>query len=212
MSDAYTLEVKNQSGKPLDFTVFQQPPQASPGNVFSLAWFTDLAEPDAVSTFSWSIDYQFVWAHTGELKPGVPFAAKEALDASPTGQNTVALDTDPNTGLAFKDLGAGARPGSLVMRSLNATPSRVAAMGLNMKVKDAGGKAGSAIYAVQAEPNMDVEFAPHANYRICAARCTPGEVLDPDAIADAAEIAFPVGVTRMLATYEADGSWTVAPA
>jgi hypothetical protein len=58
-----------------------------PTGAMALAWLTAPAWPGTTVSFTWSLDYSFVWSNTGALQPGDTFTAQETVPADPDNLN-----------------------------------------------------------------------------------------------------------------------------
>ena len=196
----YSLVFQNNSTNQGSGCVYQEDPNLTKANVMSLAWFSKIAATKTKITFTWTIDYSFVWAETGELIPGVMFMAGQTFPADLSTTNSITLS---NIGGAyqFQNQGQGAVAGNLYIREDNTVPLKQASVGIGMS--------GAGTFVVQAQPNINLIFTPHPKYYITFGTFTAGQVLDTLSITDKAEIAFPPGVTSMTAILNPDNTWTV---
>jgi hypothetical protein len=198
----YSLIFQNQSTNQGSGCVYQEDPNLGLPNVLSLAWFSKVAAPNTNITFSWTIDYSFVWAETGLLIPGVMFMAGQTFPADLSTTNSITLS---NLGGAyqFQNQGPGPGAGSLYIREDNTVPLKMASVGIGMS--------GAGTFVVQAQPNYNLIFTPHPKYYITFGSFAKGQVMDTTSVTNKAEIAFPPNVTSMTAILQADNSWKVAP-
>lgn len=198
----YSLLFVNNSSNSGDACVYQTDPDIGIPDVMSLAWFSKYAFPTTKLMFQWTIDYDFVWAETGELVPGVIFMASQAWPTDLSNQNNVTL-TYQNLAYNFKNQTQGSEPGTLYIEQDNTIPLKQAAVGIGMS--------GFGTFAVQAQPNLHLTFTPHPKYWITFGNFTQGEVLDIGEITNPGEVAFPPGVTSMTAILKPDNTWSVNP-
>lgn len=203
MPTNYSLTVINNSTQFQDLCVYQKPVDLGVPNAMSLAWLTAPAWPTTTVTFSWSLDYCFVWSQTGSLQPGVTFKAQQTWAANPDDltQNQVLFNFD-NDAFTFQAGSAAGTPqlGSLYIRELSSVPVGTATVGIGM--------ATAGVFAVQAEPNMNLVFSPHPEYWITAGTFEQGEVLDIEQITNEAPVPFN-GTFDMVATLSSQNTWTV---
>jgi hypothetical protein len=198
----YSLTFVNYSSNTWDAAVYQKDPDLGVPNVQSLAWFAKTAAPTTKVVFSWTIDYSFVWSETGELVPGVMFNATQDWPANLDTQNKVTFTKDP--AYTFANQIQGPQPGILYISQDNTLPSKMASVGIGMS--------GSGVFAVQAQPNIQVSFTPHPQYWITFGQFTQGEVLDiGQVVGQAAQIQFPFNVYAITAILGPDNRWTVRP-
>lgn len=61
----YTLTVTNNSTQFQDICLFQKSVGLGVPAAVSLAWLTAPAHPGHTVTFTWTVNYSFVWAPTG---------------------------------------------------------------------------------------------------------------------------------------------------
>lgn len=203
MSTKYSLNVTNNSTQFRDLCVFQKPVDLGVPDAVTLAWLAAPAHPGTTVTFEWTLDYNFVWSQTGTLKPGVTFHAQQTVPADPYDTRTNQILFDYQEG-AFKfDEGAALgtpRRGSLYVRELDSIPIGKAGVGIGMS--------NSGVFAVEAQPNMNLVFSPHPSYWVTSGRYEQGQVIDIEQISDDAEVTFD-GTTSMKAVLNSDNTWDV---
>ncbi len=199
MGKQYSVTVHNQASYPAYFMVFQSDPTQWDPNAMAIAWFAKFSNPSPTArvTFSWSVDTGFSWAETGELKPGIQFAASETYD--PTGgKNQITLDY--NGAYLFTNPTQGPDPARFYLaESRNIPVNSIASVGVTMS--------GSTVYAVQARPNQNLTFSPHPKYFIAYGNYEQGDVLDVSSVNNPLELSYPTGVYSLTTTLNADGSW-----
>ena len=200
----YSLTFINNSVNAWSACVYQTDPDINLPNVQSLAWFAEVAAPTTTVVFDWTIDYAFTWAETGPLVPGVVYDASQTWAANLTTTNQVTL-TQPTTPqgpyYTFANQTQGPNGGSLYITEDSTVGSQNASVGIAMS--------GAGVFAVNAEPNINLIFTPHPIYWITFGMFQQGEVLDITEITNSAPISFPPGVYAMTATLNADNTWTV---
>ncbi|WP_417675067.1 protein rhiA [Roseibium sp.] len=209
MGNTYTLTFVNNSTNNWDFCCYQEDPNISTQDVMSLAWFAYPVAPTTSVSFSWTIDYQFVWSQTGQLGAGVRFSASQKWDANLTGNNGVDFTRKPNQAFTFENQAPFGNPGTLYINQDGTIPANTAAVGINMGIEGAPPGAGSGTFVVPAQPNITASFTPHPSYWVTFGQYTPGQVLDIQQIAQKAQVAFPVNVYDMYAILGADNKWTI---
>jgi hypothetical protein len=194
----YNLTCVNNSNNTGSFLVFQQLPTPS-ANIFPLAWFTKVAAPTTKITFTWTIDYSFVWSQTGQLIPGVEFYASQNWAADLANKNKV---TFTNTGQVptFQNQGPGL-PGSLQIVSDSTVPAGTFSVGVGMS--------GAGTFVQQAQPNWNWTYTPHPEYWVAFGSYTQGEVLDLQSMSNTAQVQFAPNVYSMTATLGLDNSWNI---
>ena len=198
----YTLNFVNNSDQVGSVCVYQSDPNIGNPDVMSLAWFTQPCAPQTGASFSWQIEYSFIWDQTGTLGAGVTFTASENLDADLTSTNQVTLTTDePSGAYAFANQGKGSQDGTLYIVQDGSIPTGKLSCGIGMYH--------SGIYAVQAEPNETAEFTPHPVYWITFGNHVHGEVLDVTTITNAAQVVFPPNVYSVTATLTSQNTWII---
>jgi rhizosphere induced protein len=212
-STQYTLRVVNQSSNFFDMCVYQEDPDLGVQDALSLAWFAKPAYPTTTVVFRWTIDYSFIWSETGELIPGVFFDASQVWPADPSvngvsspdhAGNQIGFSHPSDRAYTFTSTPTpGARTGSLYIKEDATIPLKRAAVGIGMS--------GSGTFAVQSQPNMNLNFTPHPVYYLAAGTFSEGEVLDIAAITNPTDVQFPPGVFSMTATLLENNSWKVGP-
>ncbi|SIQ55646.1 hypothetical protein SAMN05880590_105134 [Rhizobium sp. RU35A] len=200
---SYSLTCLNNSTLSGSFAVFQKaPPTTVPGNIFSLAWFTRPTAPNTKVTFTWNLDYSFVWSETGILQPGINFNASQVVPANPNGQNLIQLKLDNYGATTFANQSASGAIGSLTIEQLsNVAPNRTS-VGIGM--------AGSGTFAVQAQPNMTAVFTPHPNYWVIFGNFETGDVIDIEDVTGAVEVTYGGALTSRTAVLGLDNMITVS--
>lgn len=199
----YSLTCINNSQLNSSFAVFQKPPRMTvPETVYALAWFARPVPPSSRVTFTWTLDYAFVWAETGILQPGVNFAAVQTLAADPYGANLVQLTAGSESALAFANQSATGETGKLTVQQSGDVPSNAAAVGIGMS--------GSGIFAIQTAPNITAVFPPQPNYWVIFGNYQTGDVMDLENIAGAVEASYGGGaLTSRTATLGPDNLITM---
>jgi hypothetical protein len=203
MSTQYSLTVTNNSTQFQDLCVYQKQVDLGVPNALSLAWLTAPAWPNTTVTFTWSLDYSFMWSQIGSLKPGVTFQAQQIVDADPESLTSNQIQFDYRSG-AFTfvpgSAAGNAELGSLYIRELAAIPANTATVGIGMS------NAGT--FAVPAQPNTNLVFTPHPEYWVTAGTFAQGQVLDIEQITN--ELAVPYDATfSMQAVLDSQNNWTV---
>jgi hypothetical protein len=204
MSTQYSLTVTNNSTQFQDLCVYQKPVDLGVPNAVSLAWFTAPAWPNTAVTFTWSLNYSFMWSQTGSLKPGVTFEAQQVLSADPDSQigNQTQFDFRNGAFTFVPGPAAGnAVLGSLYIRQLSGIPAGAATVGIGMS------NAGT--FAVEAQPNINLVFTPHPEYWVTAGTFTQGQVVNTEEITNEAEVDFD-STFAMQAVLGSDNLWTVS--
>lgn len=196
----YSIVFNNQSQNDWTFCCFQQDEDLKVSGVMSLAWFTKRCDTNSSCTFTWSIDYSFVWAETGALTPGVTFAASQTIPADLKSNNLITLDYDG--AFHFGTLGTGTPQGSLYIEQTNNIPPNKGAVGIGMS------HAGT--FVVQAQSNIDVTFTPHPTYYVAFGEFQQGEVLDEQQMTLGAKVEFEPNVYVMYATLDAGNRWNIS--
>ena len=145
-SVTYKVIVKNKSGKPWTFFLYQSPPADAP-DAKPLVW---MASPYNVAAgdqypFSWTATYQFAWADTGPLEPEAVFSAHDFKEADPKNKNVTNFTVQENTP-SLSDSTGGGPHGSLVIKDGPKVPSDRYSVGIAMF--------SHAIYALNAGPNL----------------------------------------------------------
>ncbi len=188
----YSLTCMNNSQLSGSFAVFQKaPPSTIPGNVFSLAWFARPTAPGSQVTFSWGLDYSFVWSETGLLQPGINFAASQAVAADPDRLNLVQLTKDKYGATTFGHANGNGALGSLTIQQLSNVAPNKTSVGIGMS--------GSGTFAVQAAPNMTAVFTPHPNYWVVFGNYETGDVMDIQDVTEAVEVTYGGALTSRTA-------------
>jgi len=198
MAEQYSITITNHSAHPDYFMVFQNDPGSLAPNAMALAWFSKYSNPGPLATvkFDWSIDWGFSWADTGELSPGVHYAASEVLPAD--GFNKITLDY--NRAYLFTDPENAGDPSRFYIEESPTIPvNSNASVGITM--------AGQTVYAVQARPNSNLTFSPHPVYYLAYGNYSEGLVLDLSSINNPLELKYDTGINALAVTLNPDDSW-----
>lgn len=169
----------------------------------ALAWLTAPAQPGHTVTFTWSVDYSFVWAVTGPLMSGIPFMDWELVAADPDDEleNQTGFDFD-NGNYGFVPASDSGTPlGGLGIQVLPSVPDDTASVGIGMD--------GAPVFAAQAVPGVKLVFTPHPQYWITAGTFSSGEVLDVEEITNEVEIPYD-DTFSMNAVLGPNNLWTVS--
>lgn len=205
MPNRYTLEVTNDSYFPGDICVYQGCTEVDELHVMSLAWFSRYAYPSSTVTVSWTLDYSFHWAYSGELKPGLRFQSTQSQPANLRFSNQITLNyDDENDAFRFKDQTQNKQGGSFHIEQDATIPPTSVAAGV--------GVSGAAAFAMQARPNWNFIFTPSSTYWVTFGTFEHGEVLDRTSISQRQQIIFPSNCYRMRARLTPANTWTVSPA
>jgi hypothetical protein len=209
MTQRYTLTFQNNSSNNWDFCCFQQDPNMTIPDLMSLAWFAFPVAPTTTISFTWEINYQFVWSQTGTLDAGVIFSASQKWDADLKSSNNVDFTRKPNGAFTFQNQVSGGKAGTLYIHQDGTIPAQTAAVGINMGIVGLPPGAGTGTFAVPAQSNITANFTPHPEYWCTFGQYTPGQVLDIGQIAEKAQIIFPPSVYHMIATLTKANTWDV---
>lgn len=198
----YSLTCINNSQLHGSFAVFQKaPPMTVPDNVFSLAWFARPTAPSSRVTFTWGLDYNFVWAETGLLQPGINFAASQTFPADPYGKNYIQLTKDAYNATTFDNETDAGAVGSLTIQQLSTVTPKTTSVGVGMS--------GSGTFAIQAAPNMTAVFTPHPNYWVIFGNYETGDVMNIEDVTGSVEVTYGGALTSRTATLGLDNLITV---
>ncbi len=199
--DKYYLTVINNSTRAGDACVYQEDPDLTSQGYMKLAWFSKKVNPDTQARFDWGITYNFVWADTGELQPGVRFNASQTRDANLTTNNNITLDY--NGGYFFSPTSQGPRENNLYIECSNNIPTfSKASVGVGMS--------GQGTFVHQAGPNLNAVYTPKPRYFITLGNYVQGQVMDTTVGTPSAEIVFD-GTTDMTAILNKSNKWTIIP-
>ena len=197
----FDIRMKNESNTAWSFVVYQKPPVGAE----SLAWLASPFHIDVGSeiTFAWNVNYQFVWASTGILKPGINFSALGLKDCD-IFHNNMTYFTIKDDGPGLSDAVFGADKGSLKIVDGHDVPLNKYSVGVAMSQ--------NGLFAVNAGPNLTHVFIPTPSYWVAAMiDVKQGDVLDIKTITRNMELRFPLGVASMTATLKADNTWVTEP-
>ena len=214
MATEYSLTFVNNSTNNWSFCCYQHDPDIGAHDVMSLAWFAFPTAPTTAVSFSWETDYQFVWSQTGALRTGARFIASQRWDADLKMRNVIDFTREPNDAFNFRNPRAAVdHEGTFFIQQDRFIPEHIAAVGINMGIKDAPpGSAGTGTFVVPAGPRLSASFTPHPRYWVTFGNYVPGQVLDMQKITNTAKVEFPPNVYDMIATLNEGNEWEVKPA
>lgn len=202
----YSILFQNNTDQAAYAMVFQKYPTSGHPEVLSLAWLCKYAYPGTNVQFSWKDEYDFIWAQTGKLGPGVICMASQSLPIGP-GRNKVTLTFDSAHGAYhFVDQREGDQPGTFSILADQTVPFQMVGVGIGMS--------GASLLATQASPNMTYIFsAPgrDSEYWIAFGNYVKGEVLDISSTENAAQVSFPTNIYSMTAILNQDSTWSIQP-
>ena len=192
-----SLTVINNASSTVSACLYQLP--EGPG-LLPTVWLSSYIPPGMSKTFRWSgEDYAFVWSETGPIQPGINFSPSQIISAEPGNQISF---TAVGGQAQFSGLNpTPSQPGLLSIASSATIPSKAYGIGV--------GLSGSTVYVAQAQPNQVTQFPiPSRTIYLFAGDCRGGDVLDSQAIPNAARISYDQE-TRGTATLQANRQWSV---
>ena len=200
---SYSVKIVNNSEiDDENAIVFQQQP-SQPSDVHSLAWLSKMCHAGTSVTFTWEVDYNFVWGQTGTLKPGVNYDAGQIIPADLEVGNTVSLSY-VDDGFEFGKPTSGAAGGSLVINEDDSVPgpdsSAQGSVGIGMS--------GAGTFVVSTQPDTGVEFEITPTYWLAFGSYQAGTVVSEDILTRPYQLQFPDGETSAVATFDGK-NWTV---
>ena len=196
------LILLNKSGTPGNIVVYQR---AEKDTLMPLAWHSQPTYPGTAVHLDWDDrDWAFVWAGVSHIQPGTEFLAAQVTPATPTEGNQIDFVAGAGGMYEFTNQKNGALPGYLVLIQTPSVPLNSVSVGLGM-----GGKA---TFANLARPNSRILFNAQVSYWVTFGDIAEGEFLFDLSTLPSARVEFPPGMTTMVATLNADFSWTVTQA
>jgi len=186
MGDSYTIYFLNRTNDTGTVCLYQRDDRMS-NNVMPLAWFTQSTPPQYLHRFDWRTDkYEFFWAETGVLTPGVVVYPRDVEFANEIYANSITLSGSAPGNLRFGNWGSGAGFQSFDINSAASIPPDTASVGMTMS--------GAPAYVVQAQPGTRNTFAMadrySTSYWLTFGDYQAGQVLDVSKIPFAEEIRF----------------------
>jgi hypothetical protein len=170
----------------------------------SLAWLTHNVETGVNATFSWLLDYDFVWSNSGNLQvPGTTFVASQIVPADPTSANQISFSQpEPNGGYHFGPTESAEPAGTFSIVQDGTVASYGASVGIGMS--------GNPTFAIPSQPNVTVTFTPHPVYYIAYGTFEAGQVVDIAQVTCYKEVDFGDNVYTVTATLNADNTWDIS--
>jgi rhizosphere induced protein len=200
----YVLQMTNQSNAEKFFVCFQNQAHGLPSGSFPLAWCAQAAAVRTNIYFLWTLTYDFVWAQTGQLQPGVILRPGEVTPARLDRNNRITLTRSPAGAYAFRDQTDGTA-GTLFITSDGTIPGETVAVGIGMS--------GYATQAVQAQPHVAAPYTPLGTppYYVSfgSSPISTGQVLNVAMLSAIVAIKFPPNMYGAIATLQADNTWLV---
>ncbi len=175
----HELTVKNCSGDPVRFALFQKAPDLGEDvKVSTLVWFSRYSYPGTAVEFAWETDYSALWCRSEKkLTPGVICGVDQQVHMDPGGINSVTLTFNKNRGVfefGMKYAGAG---GAVFTRCDSTIPDsnkevdEVTCIGIGM--------CGSPCFVTETRPDTIIKWIPEADYYLVAGDFKTGEVINP---------------------------------
>lgn len=197
--NSYTVTFENDTVLPGTAILFQRPG----GVAMPVAWQSRHCNPHEHVTFTWTLDYSFVWAVTGALQPGILVQPGQSWPADLDSGNEVTLAPSGNS-YTFTNPTAGPQPGVLGIYVDGPVPPNTLSVGIAIAQQPTN--------LMQAQSHVHHRFAPQAQYWIAFGNFPQGVIVDASTIDNPAQIVFPANVFSMNATLSVNGTWTVSPA
>lgn len=195
----HTLRFQNLSGRTQTFVCYQ-PMGHNFENGYSVAWFAMPVASGVQVNFRWQPTFDLVWMETGKLAPGIQAMASQVIPAS-LGSSNMAHLSYIDEAFAFHNQGPGEPPTDLIIRTDGTIPQYTVSVGIGM--------AGAPTQVIQTQANLNTVFTAVPNYWVAIADVVQGEVLDEAELAPKAPVVFPLNVTAMTATLDADQKFVV---
>lgn len=203
MDLTYSVTFINHSNNLWDICIYQKDDNIGVPNVFSLAWLTSRSHPGDHHEFNWNLDYNFVWADTGELAPGVCFVADQSLSADLSTSNQITFTQTRDSCYTFCNQTKGPGSGSLFITEDSTITTKRVAVGIGMN--------GIGTFVIGAQPNNNLIFTPQPEFWICFGDFEQGQVLDLRYMNNAAQIKFADHIYAKTVILNADNTWTISP-
>ncbi|WP_206282686.1 hypothetical protein [Streptomyces barkulensis] len=203
----YSITIRNRSQ--IDNSraiVFQQDP-AAPSDVVSLAWLSKTCHAGTQVTYTWTLDFNFVWGQNGQLKPGVNYQAGQAIPADLTDNNQVTLQY-VDGGFEFGPTSASGSPGTLLIHEADNVPgngsSEQGSVGIGMYGQ------GTFVRPTQSTgPQGGIQFGIHPQYWVAFGSYEPGEVVNTSVLYYPKQVMFSASQFRADCTFDGR-NWTIA--
>ncbi len=200
----YTLKITNNSAGEKFFFCFQNQTSGLPNSSYPLAWFAAPAAKDTSIYFQWNETYDFVWAQTGSLQPGVIFRSGQVTPAQLNTQNQITFTRSPAGAYHFQDQ-TNTNADSLLIKMDGTIPLNNAAVGIGMSSR--------AIQAVQAQPNINAPYSPSKppEYQVSfgLSQILEGQVLNVTDFQAIIPLRFPPNQYGAIATLQENNTWHV---
>ncbi|NOK31951.1 protein rhiA [Corallococcus exercitus] len=205
----YSIKFINNSNNDWTFCCFQKDPTITDPTIMSLAWYTKKVVSGESVTFTWYITYNFLWASTGILQPGITFDASQVVGADLTNDNLITLTSPASEEYKFISESNAGTSGSLSIYCDNTIPDpKVVTNG----APSVGiGMSGQGTFALQAQPNTTTTFTPNPTYYITFANeLSLGQVMSAEQTTSAQQVSFPGAVNLCTATLDHTNAWSLS--
>jgi hypothetical protein len=199
---AYSLTCKNNSETAWTFYMYQKLPD-QPSEVFSLAWLASPFKiaPNTQITFKWSLAYNFMWANTGSLKPGITYQASSTVDCSPSGNNITTFDMLDGNTPSLSAPATGGEAGSLIIKE--------GASFQNNRFSTGIGMSGQGTFVQQALVNTQQVYIPEPVYYVAAANNIKMGCVLTETMSQTEKVEFKDNVYHLTATLNDDNLWSL---
>lgn len=197
----YTLKFINESRNAWTFCVYLSPPQVNAPDVQAMAWLTADAAPTTHVSLSWTLDYGFTWLRTASISHGKVIVTSSQVWPADLEQKNQITYTAKHGLPTFASPGEGANSGSLYIGQDRRVDANKSLVGFAI--------AGSPVYTVPAQPNVDLIFTPDPHYWVTFGRFVQGQVLDLSEITNSAPVVFSPNTHNMVARLNADNLWSI---
>lgn len=184
----YSITIHNASQIPNHRAIVFQKDPTLPADVKSLAWLSKVSQPDTEVTYTWTLDYNFVWGQVGELRSGVNYQAGQVLPADLTNHNQVTLSYSGG-GFSFGATDANPTSGSLFVHEAADVPG----YGNTDQGSVGIGMYGQGTFVLPTNPTGaggGIQFTPHPQYWVAFGNYTQGEVVDESVLYAPAQVSF----------------------
>ncbi|WP_198653436.1 hypothetical protein [Actinocorallia populi] len=169
--------------------VFQKHPE-KPADVYSLAWLSKACHADTWVEFDWTVDYNFVWGQSGDLKVGAQFKAGQVVPADLVANNQISL-TYEDGGFKFGPTSRNPVRGSLFISQGSDVPGysdpNQGSVGIGMS------GAGTFVKPTSPDGGGGVQFTINPVYWVAFGSHEQGEVITTDVLSFPQELKYPDG-------------------
>lgn len=193
----YQVVIINNSRSFGDVCLFKKTSKSTKDQWRSLAWQSQILNPEAKRVISWNEDYAFFWSNTGVLEPGEKCFSPHLMESNK--HETIRLVVDEE-GAHFSELMSSPIDGMEIQIGKN-IPAGEISSGIAINNKPC--------FIQLAEPMTTQTIYTKPDYYINFGNFEESTILGEEEMKGAVRIHFPPNIYTVYAVYNADRSWSI---